>query len=322
MSNINFQQIGQEVLHIESEGLKNLKQYINDDFNRACQQMFVCQGKIIVMGMGKSGHIGRKIAATFSGTGTSSFFVHPGEASHGDLGMITNKDTVLAISNSGEAPEILALLPLLKRIEVPLICMTNNPKSNMGKNADIHLCIKVPKEACPLGLAPTTSTTATLVMGDALAIALLTARGFTYTDFALAHPGGVLGRKLLLVVRDLMTIGDDIPNIAQTATLPEALLEMTRKKMGMTVICDHQRNIVGIFTDGDLRRIFDMGIDFNNVKISDVMTSGGIQVTANILAVEAMNLMKSKHVTSLIVSENNKLVGVLHMHNILDIGVV
>lgn len=322
MLNINFKQVGQEVLHIESEGLKNLKQYINDDFSRACQKMFVCQGKIVVMGMGKSGHIGRKIAATFSATGTSSFFVHPGEASHGDLGMITNKDTVLAISNSGEASEILALFPFLKRIKVPLICMTKNPKSNMGKYADIHLCIKVPKEACPLGLAPTTSTTATLVMGDALAIALLTARGFTHKDFALAHPGGVLGRKLLLLVRDLMNIGDAIPYILKTATLREALIEMTRKKLGMTVICDDQMNIVGVFTDGDLRRIFDMGIDLNNAKIADVMTCSGIKVTSNMLAVEALNIMQSKYVTSLMVSENNKLVGVLHMHDILQAGII
>ncbi|AFH94650.1 MULTISPECIES: arabinose-5-phosphate isomerase KdsD [Providencia] len=322
MSNIDFQQVGKEVLHIESEGLKNLEQYINDDFTHACQRIFACQGKVVVMGMGKSGHIGRKIAATLASTGTPSFFVHPGEASHGDLGMITNKDIVLAISNSGESSEILALLPVLKRIKVPLICMTNNPNSSMGKYADIHLCIKVPKEACPLGLAPTTSTTATLVMGDALAIALLTARGFTPEDFALSHPGGALGRKLLLLVRDLMNVGDDIPHIPQTATLREALIEITRKKLGMTVICDDEMNIAGIFTDGDLRRIFDMGIDLNNAKIADVMTRGGIRVSQNMLAVEALNLMQSKHITSLMVAEGNKLVGVLHMHDLLQAGVV
>lgn len=322
MSNIDFQQVGKEVLHIESEGLKNLEQYINDDFTRACQLIFDCQGKVVVMGMGKSGHIGRKIAATLASTGTPSFFVHPGEASHGDLGMITNKDIVLAISNSGESGEILALLPVLKRIKVPLICMTSNPSSNMGKYADAHLCIKVPQEACPLGLAPTTSTTATLVMGDALAIALLKARGFTAEDFALSHPGGALGRKLLLLVRDLMNVDDDIPHIPQTATLREALIEITRKKLGMTVICDDDMNIAGIFTDGDLRRIFDMGIDLNNAKIADVMTRGGIKISPNILAVEALNLMQSKHVTSLMVAEGNKLVGVLHMHDLLQAGVV
>ena len=322
MSNFDFQQVGKDVLRIERDGLNNLEQYINHDFDRACQLIFTCQGKVVVMGMGKSGHIGKKIAATLASTGTPSFFVHPGEASHGDLGMINNKDVVLAISNSGESGEILALLPVLKRIKVPLICMTNNPDSNMGKYADIHLCIKVPQEACPLGLAPTTSTTATLVMGDALAIALLTARGFTADDFALSHPGGALGRKLLLLVRDLMSRGDDIPYISKSASLREALVEITRKKLGMTVICDDEMNIEGIFTDGDLRRIFDMGIDLNNAKIADLMTPGGIRVSPNILAVEALNLMQSKHVTSLLVAENNKLVGVLHMHDLLQAGVV
>ncbi|ATG16161.1 arabinose-5-phosphate isomerase KdsD [Providencia alcalifaciens] len=322
MSNIDFQKVGKEVLHIEREGLKNLEQYINHDFDRACQQIFTCQGKVVVMGMGKSGHIGRKIAATLASTGTPSFFVHPGEASHGDLGMITNKDIVLAISNSGESGEILALLPVLKRIKVPLICMTNNPDSNMGKYADVHLCIKVPQEACPLGLAPTTSTTATLVMGDALAIALLTARGFTADDFALSHPGGALGRKLLLLVRDLMSTGDDVPHIPKSASLREALVEITRKKLGMTVICDDDMKIQGIFTDGDLRRIFDMGIDLNNAKIADLMTPGGIRVAPGMLAVEALNLMQSRHVTSLLVADGDQLVGVLHMHDLLQAGVV
>lgn len=322
MSNFDFQKVGKEVLHIEHEGLKNLEQYINTDFDNACQLIFNCEGKVVVMGMGKSGHIGRKIAATLASTGTPSFFVHPGEASHGDLGMITHKDVVLAISNSGESGEILALLPVLKRIKVPLICMTNNPESNMGKYADVHLCIKVPQEACPLGLAPTTSTTATLVMGDALAIALLTARGFTANDFALSHPGGALGRKLLLLVRDLMNTGDEIPHIPKSASLREALVEITRKKLGMTVICDDDMNIEGIFTDGDLRRIFDMGIDLNNAKIADLMTPGGIRVSPTMLAVEALNLMQSRHVTSLLVAHDNKLVGVLHMHDLLQAGVV
>ncbi|MCK9788705.1 arabinose-5-phosphate isomerase KdsD [Providencia rettgeri] len=322
MSNFDFQKVGKEVLHIEHEGLKNLEQYINTDFDNACQLIFNCEGKVVVMGMGKSGHIGRKIAATLASTGTPSFFVHPGEASHGDLGMITHKDVVLAISNSGESGEILALLPVLKRIKVPLICMTNNPESNMGKYADVHLCIKVPQEACPLGLAPTTSTTATLVMGDALAIALLTARGFTANDFALSHPGGALGRKLLLLVRDLMNTGDEIPHIPKSASLREALVEITRKKLGMTVICDNDMNIEGIFTDGDLRRIFDMGIDLNNAKIADLMTPGGIRVSPTMLAVEALNLMQSRHVTSLLVANDNKLVGVLHMHDLLQAGVV
>ncbi|BDR96571.1 arabinose-5-phosphate isomerase KdsD [Proteus mirabilis] len=324
MTGFDFQQAGKKVLQIEQEGLAELAQYINDDFSLACEKIFHCQGRVIVMGMGKSGHIGHKIAATFASTGTPSFFVHPGEASHGDLGMVTEKDIVLAISNSGEASEILALIPVLKRKQILLICMTRSPQSTMGKAADIHLCIKVPKEACPLGLAPTTSTTATLVMGDALAIALLRARGFTAEDFALSHPGGALGRKLLLHVSDLMNKEDDIPRVSKEATLREALVEITRKKLGMTVICDDNMLINGIFTDGDLRRIFDLGIDLNNAKISDVMTKGGIRISPDSLAVEALNLMQAKHITSLLVTEldSDILLGVLHMHDLLQAGVV
>ncbi|HFS6715776.1 arabinose-5-phosphate isomerase KdsD [Proteus mirabilis] len=324
MTGFDFQQAGKKVLQIEQEGLAELAQYINDDFSLACEKIFHCQGRVIVMGMGKSGHIGHKIAATFASTGTPSFFVHPGEASHGDLGMVTEKDIVLAISNSGEASEILALIPVLKRKQILLICMTRSPQSTMGKAADIHLCIKVPKEACPLGLAPTTSTTATLVMGDALAIALLRARGFTAEDFALSHPGGALGRKLLLHVSDLMNKDDDIPRVSKEATLREALVEITRKKLGMTVICDDNMLISGIFTDGDLRRIFDLGIDLNNAKISDVMTKGGIRISPDSLAVEALNLMQAKHITSLLVTEPDSdiLLGVLHMHDLLQAGVV
>ncbi|EMQ2846733.1 arabinose-5-phosphate isomerase KdsD [Proteus mirabilis] len=324
MTGFDFQQAGKKVLQIEQEGLAELAQYINDDFSLACEKIFHCQGRVIVMGMGKSGHIGHKIAATFASTGTPSFFVHPGEASHGDLGMVTEKDIVLAISNSGEASEILALIPVLKRKQILLICMTRSPQSTMGKAADIHLCIKVPKEACPLGLAPTTSTTATLVMGDALAIALLRARGFTAEDFALSHPGGALGRKLLLHVSDLMNKEDDIPRVNKEATLREALVEITRKKLGMTVICDDNMLINGIFTDGDLRRIFDLGIDLNNAKISDVMTKGGIRISPDSLAVEALNLMQAKHITSLLVTEPDSdiLLGVLHMHDLLQAGVV
>ncbi len=324
MTGFDFQQAGKKVLQIEQEGLAELAQYINDDFSLACEKIFHCQGRVIVMGMGKSGHIGHKIAATFASTGTPSFFVHPGEASHGDLGMVTEKDIVLAISNSGEASEILALIPVLKRKQILLICMTRSPQSTMGKAADIHLCIKVPKEACPLGLAPTTSTTATLVMGDALAIALLRARGFTAEDFALSHPGGALGRKLLLHVSDLMNKDDDIPRVSKEATLREALVEITRKKLGMTVICDDNMLINGIFTDGDLRRIFDLGIDLNNANISDVMTKGGIRISPDSLAVEALNLMQAKHITSLLVTEPDSdiLLGVLHMHDLLQAGVV
>ena len=237
-TDFDFQQAGRQVLEIEREGLAQLDQYINEDFTHACETIFRCGGKVVVMGMGKSGHIGRKMAATFASTGTSAFFVHPGEAAHGDLGMVTPQDVVIALSNSGESNEILALIPVLKRQQVKLICITSRPESSMARAADIHLCVKVPKEACPLGLAPTSSTTAALVMGDALAVALLEARGFTAEDFALSHPGGALGRKLLLRVNDIMHTGDEIPHVGLQATLRDALLEITRKNLGMTAVCD------------------------------------------------------------------------------------
>ncbi|ATI63734.1 arabinose-5-phosphate isomerase KdsD [Edwardsiella tarda] len=318
----DFQQAGKEVLRIEREGLAQLDHFINQDFVQACEAMLRCRGKVVVMGMGKSGHIGRKIAATLASTGTSSFFVHPGEASHGDLGMVEARDVVLAISNSGESQEIQALIPVLKRQNVTLICMTNNPESAMGRAADIHLCIRVPQEACPLGLAPTTSTTATLVMGDALAVALLQARGFTAEDFAMSHPGGALGRKLLLRVSDIMHSGDEVPTVNPAASLRDALLEITRKNLGLTVICGPDAHIEGIFTDGDLRRIFDMGINLNDAKIADVMTRGGIRIRPTALAVEALNLMQDRHITSLLVAENDQLLGVVHMHDMLRAGVV
>lgn len=321
-ADFDFQRAGKAVLTIEREGLAQLDQYINDDFVHACKKMFACPGKVVVMGMGKSGHIGRKMAATFASTGTPAFFVHPGEASHGDLGMVTAQDIVIAISNSGESNEILALIPVLKRLNVPLISMTGRPESSMAKAADIHLCIHVPKEACPLGLAPTTSTTATLVMGDALAVALLQARGFTAEDFALSHPGGALGRKLLLRVNDIMHTGEEIPRVSKTASLRDALLEITRKNLGMTVICDDDMNIAGIFTDGDLRRVFDMGVDLHNLNIKDVMTSGGIRVRPGSLAVDALNLMQSRHITSVLVADGDQLRGVVHMHDLLRAGVV
>ncbi|AJR00742.1 MULTISPECIES: arabinose-5-phosphate isomerase KdsD [Hafnia] len=318
----DFQRVGKQVLQTEREGLAQLDQYINEDFTKSCEAILSCLGKVVVMGMGKSGHIGRKIAATLASTGTPAFFVHPGEASHGDLGMVTSHDIVLAISNSGESHEIQALIPVLKRQKVKLICMTNNPDSSMGKAADIHLCVKVPQEACPLGLAPTTSTTATLVMGDALAVALLQARGFTAEDFALSHPGGALGRKLLLRVSDIMHTGSELPHVSRDASLRDALLEITRKNLGLTVICDDLMKIEGIFTDGDLRRIFDLGVDLNNAKIADVMTSGGIRIRPNALAVDALNLMQARHITSLLVADGDQLIGVVHMHDMLRAGVV
>ena len=318
----DFQQAGKDVLAIEREGLAELDRYINQDFTEACERMFYCAGKVVVMGMGKSGHIGRKMEATFASTGTPSFFVHPGEAAHGDLGMVAPQDIVIALSNSGESNEILALIPVLKRLQVPLICVTSRPESSMARAADIHLCVKVPREACPLGLAPTSSTTAALVMGDALAVALLKARGFTAEDFALSHPGGALGRKLLLRVNDIMHTGDEIPHVSKDASLRDALLEITRKNLGMTVVCDDLMKIEGIFTDGDLRRVFDMGADVRNLGIADVMTPGGIRVRAGTLAVDVLNLMQSRHITAVMVADGDQLLGVVHMHDLLRAGVV
>ena len=318
----DFKQAGRDVLTIEREGLAELDRYINEDFTEACEKMFYCAGKVVVMGMGKSGHIGRKMAATFASTGTPSFFVHPGEAAHGDLGMVAPQDIVIALSNSGESNEILALIPVLKRLQVPLICVTSRPESSMARAADIHLCVKVPREACPLGLAPTSSTTAALVMGDALAVALLKARGFTAEDFALSHPGGALGRKLLLRVNDIMHTGDEIPHVSKEASLRDALLEITRKNLGMTVVCDDLMKIEGIFTDGDLRRVFDMGADVRSLGIADVMTPGGIRVRSGTLAVDVLNLMQSRHITAVMVADGDQLLGVVHMHDLLRAGVV
>ena len=318
----DFQQAGRDVLTIEREGLAELDRYINEDFTEACEKMFYCAGKVVVMGMGKSGHIGRKMAATFASTGTPSFFLHPGEAAHGDLGMVAPQDIVIALSNSGESNEILALIPVLKRLQVPLICVTSRPESSMARAADIHLCVKVPREACPLGLAPTSSTTAALVMGDALAVALLKARGFTAEDFALSHPGGALGRKLLLRVNDIMHTGDEIPHVSKEASLRDALLEITRKNLGMTVVCDDLMKIEGIFTDGDLRRVFDMGADVRSLGIADVMTPGGIRVRSGTLAVDVLNLMQSRHITAVMVADGDQLLGVVHMHDLLRAGVV
>ncbi|CAK9883691.1 MAG: Arabinose 5-phosphate isomerase KdsD [Candidatus Erwinia impunctatus] len=318
----SFQQAGKDVLAIERQGLEQLDQYINEDFSRACERIYHCTGKVVVMGMGKSGHIGKKIAATFASTGTPAFFVHPAEASHGDLGMVSQGDVVIAISNSGESAEILALMLVLKRLQVAIITMTSRPESTMGRAADIHLCVKVPMEACPLGLAPTSSTTATLVMGDALAVALLKARGFTAEDFALSHPGGALGRKLLLTVADIMHSGEDIPVVEPDASLRDALFEMTRKNMGLTVICSADMRIEGIFTDGDLRRVFDQGVDIIHAPITSVMTRGGIRVHANMLAVDALNIMQGKNITALLVAEGDQLQGIVHMHDMLRAGVV
>jgi arabinose-5-phosphate isomerase len=278
---------------------------------------------VVVTGMGKSGHIGGKIAATLASTGTPSFFVHPGEASHGDLGMFTRQDVVIAISNSGETPEVLTILPLFKRMGAPLIAMTGKPASTLAKAADVHLDVSVAQEACPMNLAPTASTTATLAMGDALAVALLEARGFTAEDFALSHPGGALGRRLLLRIRDVMRSGDALPTVAPGTRLTAALLEMTRKGLGMTAVVDAENRVIGLYTDGDLRRTLDQGIDVRNATIDQVMTRGGRSIVADHLAAEAVQLMEKHKISALLVKDTDgRLEGVIHMHDLLRAGVV
>ncbi len=312
-----------EVLKTEIAALEQLDQYLNQDFIKACELILANKdGKVVVMGMGKSGHIGNKIAATLASTGTSSFFVHPGEAAHGDLGMIEPGDIVLAISNSGESGEILGLFPVLKRLNIKIISMTGKPKSNMAKLADIHLQITVPKEACPIQLAPTSSTTATLVMGDALAMALMQARGFTAEDFALSHPGGALGRKLLLKLSDIMHTGEDLPLVTPNTVVRDALLEISQKGLGMTAVVDDHQQLVGIFTDGDLRRTLDKRVDIHTALIGDVMTVNPTVAVPNMLAAEGLNLMQDKSISGLILCDNGKVVGALNMHDLLKAGVM
>ncbi|MEZ8142628.1 D-arabinose 5-phosphate isomerase [Enterovibrio norvegicus FF-33] len=322
MTDFDFCQAGITTLKIELDAIAQLEQYINQDFEQACQLIQSATGKVVVMGMGKSGHIGNKIAATLASTGTPSFFVHPGEASHGDLGMIEKGDVVLAISNSGEAAEIITLLPVVKRRGISLITMTGNPSSTMARLAQVNLCIKVPKEACPIGLAPTSSTTATLVMGDALAIALMQAKGFTADDFALSHPGGALGRKLLLRISDVMHSGDALPTVIPDATVRDALLEISAKGLGMTAIVEHDGALCGIFTDGDLRRLLDQRLDLHTTRIGDVMGQNPQSVSADLLAAEGLKQMEEKKINGLLVTENGKLIGALNMHDLLKAGVM
>jgi len=316
--------MGAAVLETEAEAVRSLLARIDEDFVRACEYMLDCRGRIVVLGMGKSGHIGGKIAATLASTGTPAFFVHPGEASHGDLGMITAQDVVLALSNSGETDEILTIVPLIKRLDVPLIALTGNPGSRLAQRASVHIDVTVPKEACPLGLAPTASTTATLAMGDALAIALLEARGFTADDFARTHPGGRLGRRLLIRIDDLMHKGESIPRVAEAATLSEALAEMSRKGMGMTTIVDKAGRLVGIFTDGDLRRLLDHGpIDVQQVSLAEVATRNCMTIGPDRLAAEALQMMEARRINALpVVDTTGRLVGALNMHDLLNAGVV
>jgi arabinose-5-phosphate isomerase len=324
MTNENhFIQSGKRVIDIEANTIEALASRLDARFIAACELLMNCTGKVVVSGMGKSGHIGNKIAATLASTGTPSFFMHPGEANHGDLGMLGKGDVLLAISNSGETGELVNLLPVVKRLNVPVIAMTNSEQSSLGKHADIVLDIHVDKEACSLGLAPTSSTTATLVMGDALAVALLDAKGFTSDDFALSHPGGSLGRKLLLKVGDIMQTGDALPLVNETTMIANALLEISRKGLGMTGIVNDEGVLTGIFTDGDLRRILDARIDLHTKRVNEVMTVGGKTADAEQLAVEALNLMETHNISALmVVDENRKPVGAFNMHMLLKAGVL
>jgi len=319
----DFIKSGQRTIQLETDAVKELSSRIDLPFVTACETILCCEGRVVVIGMGKSGHIGNKIAATLASTGTPAFFVHPGEASHGDLGMITKGDVVIAISNSGNTSEILTLIPLIVRLGIPLISMTGDDQSQLAQAACANLDVSVSSEACPLNLAPTTSTTVTLVMGDALAIALLEARGFTAEDFAFSHPGGALGRKLLLRVGDIMHKGDEMPSVMVDQPLQAALLEMTQKSFGMTTVMSPENKLMGIFTDGDLRRIFDLSIDIANTPIGDVMSMSPKTIRQNMLAAEALTIMENSSITALIVEDDHQNpAGVVHLHDILRAGVV
>ncbi|WP_432697959.1 KpsF/GutQ family sugar-phosphate isomerase [Marinobacterium sp. YM272] len=323
MSDFDFLRAGSRTIELELDAVKNLLSHLDERFTRACELMLNCKGRVIVTGMGKSGHIGNKIAATLASTGTPSFFVHPGEASHGDLGMFTRDDVVLALSNSGETAEVVTILPLIKRMQAPLISITAKPESTLSQAADVSLHIPVDREACPLGLAPTSSTTAQLVLGDALAIALLEARGFSAEDFAFSHPGGALGRRLLLLVDDIMHTGNEVPHVDVETSIRDALLEVTQKRLGMTAVTDTSGALVGIFTDGDLRRTLDQEVDLKQTPIDQVMTANCTTIKAGILAAEALQIMQSRKINALIVvDENDRPVGALNMHDMLKAGVI
>jgi len=314
---------GRRVFEIERDELDRVGGRIGTDFARACRLILGSRGRVVTTGMGKSGHIARKIAATMASTGTPSFYVHPGEAGHGDLGMITEDDVVLALSYSGESDEVLMLLPVLKRQGNALISMTGKPESSLARAADVHLDVNVDNEACPLALAPTSSTTASLAMGDALAVALLDARGFTADDFARSHPAGSLGRRLLLHITDVMHSGEDLPKVDAEASLSQALMEMSRKRLGMTAVVDAQGVLIGLFTDGDLRRALDTELDVRTAKISEVMTRNPRTIGADQLAVEAARLMETHKINGLIVVDGQgRAVGALNIHDLLRARVV
>ena len=316
-------EMGREALRIEARAVAELVDRLGDDFGRACRMLLACTGRVVVSGMGKSGHVGGKIAATLASTGTPSFFLHPAEASHGDLGMVAKGDVVLAISYSGETAELLTILPLFKRMGAPIVAMTGNPASTLAREADVNLDITVPAEACPLNLAPTASTTATLAMGDALAVALLKHRGFTEQDFARSHPGGSLGRRLLLHVSDVMRRGDELPRVGPDTALTEGLLEMSRKRLGLTAVVDGDDRVLGIFTDGDLRRTLDRRIDIHGSRMYEVMTRTPRTIGPDELAAEAVLMMEKHAINGLLVMDaSGRLVGALNVHDLLRAGVM
>ena len=312
------------VIHTEATAIGTLEARIGPEFVEACRLITTCSGRVVVTGMGKSGHVGRKIAATLASTGTPAFYVHPGEASHGDLGMIMPQDVVLALSYSGETDEVLFILPMIKRQGIPLIAITGKPRSSLAKQADVHLDGSIPCEACPLGLAPTTSTTAALVLGDALAIALLEARGFTSDDFARSHPAGALGRRLLLRISDVMHTGDEIPRVAPDVNLTAALMEMTRKHLGMTAVVDTEQHLLGVFTDGDLRRALDdQDVNLRTASVAELMTHAPKTINADKLAAEAAQLMETYQIHALLVVDDEQhIVGALNIHDLLRARVV
>jgi arabinose-5-phosphate isomerase len=318
-----IQTLARAVIETEAGAVANLSERIDEQFLAACRLMLDCRGRIVVIGMGKSGHIGSKIAATLASTGTAAFFVHPAEASHGDLGMIKASDVVLAISNSGETEEVNLILPLLKRLGARIVAMTGNRESTLARHADAHLDVSVEKEACPLGLAPTSSTTAALVMGDALAVSLLESRGFTREDFARSHPAGQLGRRLLLHIQDIMHRGDEIPSVPEDASISQAIVEMTAKRLGMTAVTTADGKVVGVYTDGDLRRTLDTGLDPHVTAVREAMTRGGKSIAPDALAVEAMQLMQKHAIQGLLVIDHEgRLVGALNFQDLLRAGVV
>ena len=315
--------LGVAVLETEAAAIRDLVPRVGGDFARACEYLLACRGRIVVLGMGKSGHVGGKIAATLASTGSPAFFVHPGEASHGDLGMITAADVVLALSTSGETDEILAILPIIRRLGVPIVALTGKPGSRLAREATVHLDVSVAREACPLGLAPTASTTAALAMGDALAVALLQARGFSAEDFARSHPAGRLGRRLLVHIADVMRTGAALPRVGPDATLSEALVEMTSKGLGMTAIVDAGDRVLGLFTDGDLRRALDRRVDPHEARIAELMTRNPKTVPPGLLAVEALNRMQQHKINGfLVTAEDGRLLGALNTHDLLRAGVL